>query len=163
MFDRLCDSLEDIADAIKSLANAISKPKGSNLIITLKGGIMQLATDQKVPYVVAHLDGIPLKIGNSIAVTSSDINGATIVPDATPMAGSLASGFVVAGTALQTGLKITANELDTTGAVVDTTSTSVDIVAATPPPPPPPPKSNLPVSLGVPVPKTATNFANPLG
>ena len=119
---------------------------------------LKLASNQKVPFVVNHVDGSQLKVGNSIRVSSPDPTGATVVPDPAPLVG-LATGFVVGGTNLQTGLNIVADEIDSTGAVVDSTSIAIDIVAAGA-------ATNLVLTLGTPVPqgpKTATSFANPFG
>lgn len=163
LIKRLVIALEGIAESLKLFVKDFELEDESNLILTIGDIKMnpQLATNQQAPYVVNHLDGSPLKTGNTIRVSSSDPTGASLVPDAAPLAG-LGTGFVVGGTSLQTGLKITADELDSTGAVIDTTSVLIDIVAATVPP-----GSNLSLTLGVAVTKppvaTAANFANPFG
>jgi hypothetical protein len=157
-------TLKLIAEMIEELVEHLEIPE-SNLKLEIDINMnSQLATNQKAPYVVNHLDGSPLKVGNSIRLTSSDNNGASIAPDAVPLAG-LGTGFVVGGAAVQTGLKITADELDATGNVVDTTAVVIDIVSPVVVPPPP---SNLSLTLGVPVPAgpkvaTSPNFTNPFG
>ena len=149
--------------AIKDLISAL-KPKVSNLSLTLgnlnkigelKMANVQVGSNQKVPYVVNHVDGSPLKAGNTIRVSSSDPNGASIVPDPQALAG-LGTGFVVGGVNLQVGLKITADELDANGVVVDTTSVLIDVIAAV--------VGNLSLTLGSPVTAARVlSFANPFG
>jgi hypothetical protein len=61
----------------------------------------QLADNFKIPYNVVELDSdgnvATPSAGDTCTVVSSDTTKATIVPDATPAAGSIASGFIVGG------------------------------------------------------------------
>lgn len=106
-----------------------------------------LADNQKVSYVVSALasNGFSgqLAAGNTVTVTSSDIASLTIVPDPTPAAGSLASGFLVAGNKLQNGVVVTATAFKPDGAIDMSTTSLIDIVAGT--------AVSLSISLGKPV------------
>jgi len=66
---------------------------------------------QKIPYSVPETDadGNPTapNPGDTCVVTASDTDMGTVVPDATPAAGTIASGFVIGGKKLGT-LTITA-------------------------------------------------------
>lgn len=62
----------------------------------------QLGDSEKVAYSLVELDaksvavpGLPTDV---VSVTSDNTNLATVVPDATPTPGSVASGFIVGGT-----------------------------------------------------------------
>ena len=72
----------------------------------------QLGDTEKVAYTVTVLDAdsnpASLQPGDSVSVVSSDTASASIVPDATPAVGSVASGFIVGGKKLQVGVSITA-------------------------------------------------------
>jgi hypothetical protein len=105
-----------------------------------------LGDTEKAPYTLVELDAdsnpaMP-KAGDVISVVSSDTASATIVPDATPVAGSVASGFVVGGKKLQTGVIITATVTHTDGTSLNTTDT-IDIVGGA--------ASSLSFGLGAPV------------
>lgn len=106
----------------------------------------QLASNQKVPYRVTHIDGSLLAPGNTLAVDSADVSSATIVPDAAPAAGSLASGFIVGGAKLAAGLKITTTEKNSAGVVTDTVAIAIDVVGAAA-------AANLAMALGTAVPQ----------
>ena len=74
----------------------------------------QLGDNQKVSYQVMGLDSnsapaSKLPAGDLLAVVSSDLASMTVVPDATPVAGSLGSGFIFGGSKLQTGVILTAS------------------------------------------------------
>jgi hypothetical protein len=106
----------------------------------------QLGDTEKAPYTLTELDAdsnpATPQDGDVITVVSSDTASATVVPDATPIAGSIASGFVVGGKKLQTGVTITATVTHTDGtslSVVDT----IDIVGGK--------ASSLSLGLGAPV------------
>lgn len=153
------ENQEDLIKAINDLTDVI-KTKVSNLNLKIgenKMANLQLGINQRVPYVVNHQDGTPLKQGNTVRVLSSDVNGASIEPDATPLAG-IGTGFVVAGPNVQVGLNITAQELDANGVVIDSAFVTIDIVAAS--------TSNLSLTLGTPVAKSplgTSKFASPFG
>lgn len=156
----LCHEREELAELREKIAADFS---ATNLAFTL-GDVVQcnskqkegnkkmnfpLGSTQKVPYRVSHIDGAALASGNTLEVVSGDLASATIVPDATPAAGSLASGFIVGGAKAQTGLQITTNEKNAAGTVVDSITILIDVTVA----PPPPPVANLAIALGVAVPQ----------
>ena len=106
----------------------------------------QLGDTEKAPYTLTELDAdsnpANPQAGDVISVVSSDTASATIVPDATPSAGSIASGFVLGGKKVQVGVTITATVTHTDGtslSVVDT----IDIVGGK--------ASSLSLGLGAPV------------
>lgn len=72
----------------------------------------QLGDTEKVPYALTVLDGdsnaATLDPTDVVAVVSADTASATVVPDATPAAGSVGSGFILGGAKLQVGVAITA-------------------------------------------------------
>jgi hypothetical protein len=72
----------------------------------------QLGDTEKAPYTVVVLDGASnpatLQPGDTVTVTSQDVASVTVVPDATPVAGSVASGFIVGGKKVQPNVVITA-------------------------------------------------------
>lgn len=107
----------------------------------------QLGDTQKVPYTLTALDadGNPasLAAGDVVVVSSSDTASATVVPDATPAAGSLASGFILGGKKLQVGVVITAAANKADGSVDLTVTDTIDIVAGA--------ASALSFGLGAPV------------
>ncbi len=105
-----------------------------------------LADTQKVAYALTELDAdnnaATPQPGDVIAVTSSDTDSATVVPDDTPVAGSVASGFVLGGKKLQTGVTITATVTHADGTSL-TASDVIDIVGGV--------ASSLSLGLGAPV------------
>lgn len=92
----------------------------------------QLGDTQKVPYAFTLVDAdgntVPGGQGRVVTVASSDTDSATIVPDASPTAGSLASGFVVGGKKLATGLTITATVTKEDGTTPDPALSVVDTI-----------------------------------
>ena len=104
-----------------------------------------LSSLQKVPYMVTHVDGTPLKAGNTIAVESSDVGSLSVAPDAAPLANSLASGFLSGEAKTTAVVRVTVSEKDAAGNVVDSTFFSVEVTAV--------PVTNLQVAIGAPVPK----------
>lgn len=106
----------------------------------------QLQDVQKVAYSLAAVDadGLPatLPSGASVAVSSSDPTIATVVPDATPAAGSIASGFVVAQAKLGT-VQINAAVTNADGSAGPTGAVSIDVVSG--------PAASISFSLGTPV------------
>jgi hypothetical protein len=109
-------------------------------------GNLQLQDVQKVPYQLTAVDkdGNPagLEAGASIAVNSSDPAMATVVPDATPAPGTVASGFIVGGAKLGT-VQINAAVTNPDGSAGPTGAVSIDIVAG--------PAASISMTLGTPV------------
>jgi len=106
----------------------------------------QLGDTEKVSYALTELDAdsnpaTPAP-GDTITVVSSDTASATVVPDATPAAGSVASGFILGGTKLQTGVTITATVTHTDGTTLSVVDT-IDIVGGK--------ASSISLGLGAPV------------
>lgn len=106
----------------------------------------QLGDTEKAPYALTELDAdsnpaLPSP-GDTIAITSSDTGSATVVPDPSPAAGSVASGFILGGAKLQTGVVITATVTHTDGTSL-TVSDTIDIVGGV--------ASSLSLGLGAPV------------
>jgi hypothetical protein len=106
----------------------------------------QLGDTEKSAYALTELDAdsnpaLP-QPGDAVSVTSSDTASATIVPDATPVDGSIASGFVVGGKKVQTGVVITASVVHTDGTSLSVTDT-IDVVGGV--------ASSLSLGLGAPV------------
>ena len=92
----------------------------------------QLGDSEKAPYTVTELDAdsnpATAESGDVITVTSSDTASATIVPDATPVAGSMASGFVVGGSKLQLNVVLTATVTHADGSPPLTVTDTIDII-----------------------------------
>lgn len=107
----------------------------------------QIGDSEKASYALVELDALSNpatpKASDVITITSSDTDSATIVPDATPVAGSVASGFVVGGKKVQTGVVITATVDHGDGTPALTVSDTIDIVGGT--------ASSLSLGLGAPV------------
>lgn len=107
----------------------------------------QIGDTEKAPYTLVELDAdsnpaLP-SAGDVISITSSDTDSATIVPDATPVAGSVASGFVVGGKKLQVGVVITASVTHADGTTLGPVTDTIDIVGGV--------ASSLSFGLGAPV------------
>jgi hypothetical protein len=105
-----------------------------------------LGDTQKVPYSLTELDadtnptaGDP---SDTVTIVSADTDSATIVPDATPAPGTVASGFIVGGKKLQTGVAITATVTRKDGSVLTATDL-IDIVPGA--------ASSISLGLGAPV------------
>ena len=95
---------------------------------------LQLTDVQKVSFQLQAVDakGNPtgaLASGQTIVVNSSDTDMATVVPDPTPASGSVASGFIVAGSKLGT-VQITAQVSNADGSAAESGSTSIDIISS---------------------------------
>lgn len=79
----------------------------------------QLIDNFKIPYALSVLDadGDPtsLQPGETVQVVSSDTASISVVPDATPAPGSIASGFIVGQSKLQTGVSVTATVIGADG------------------------------------------------
>ncbi len=109
-----------------------------------------LGDNQKVSYAIsaadAKLNPAQLAAGDTVSVTSSDTDSVTVVPDITPVAGSLASGFLVAGAKLQAGVVITASALladGTPDATVSKAVATIDVIGGV--------ATNLSITLGSPI------------
>jgi hypothetical protein len=106
----------------------------------------QLQDVQKVPYQIVALDAdlnpTSLAAGDTVAVSSSDTTEATVVEDATPVAGSVASGFIVGQSKLGT-VQINVAVTHGDGSAGPTGSVSIDIVAGA--------AATIAVNLGTPV------------
>lgn len=106
----------------------------------------QLADNQKVSFLFVPEDslGNPVTIvaGSEVTVTSSDTASVSVVLDATPAAGSVASGFLVAGSKLQDGVTIT-GRYTPPGQITITAVQTIDVIAAV--------ASQAEIKLGTPV------------
>ena len=107
----------------------------------------QLGDTEKVAYALTELDvdsnpATP-EAGDVITVTSSDTASITVVPDATPAAGSVASGFLVGGKKIQQGVQITASVTHADGSPFLTVTDLIDLVGGV--------ASSLSLGLGAPV------------
>ena len=106
----------------------------------------QLQDNNKVAYQLTAVDadGNPAQLaaGATVAISSSDEAMATVVPDATPAAGTVASGFVVGGAKLGT-VQINAVTTNADSSAGPTGAVSVDIVSG--------PAASISFSLGAPV------------
>jgi hypothetical protein len=106
----------------------------------------QLGDTQKVAYALTELDAqgntaLPQQ-GDIIQIVPSDLASATVVADAVPAAGSVASGFIVAGKKAQVGVAIVATVTHPDGTSLSVTD-FIDVVGGT--------ASTLSLSLGAPV------------
>jgi hypothetical protein len=92
----------------------------------------QLGDTEKASYALTALDGdsnpAVLASGDVVSVTSSDPTSLTVVADATPVAGSLASGFILGSTQLQNGVQVTASIKKADGSLELSTMSLVDVV-----------------------------------
>lgn len=106
----------------------------------------QLGDTQKVSYAISEVDadGNPAspQPGDVVSVISGDINSATITQDATPVAGSIASGFIVGGSKEAVGLTITATVAHADGTSFKSV-TLIDIIGG--------PATGISLTLGAPV------------
>jgi len=106
----------------------------------------QLGDTEKVAYALTELDAdsnpATPQTGDVISITSSDTASLTVVPDATPIDGSVASGFLFGGKKLQTGVSVTASITHTDGTSLSV-SDLIDIVGGK--------ASSLSLGLGAPV------------
>ena len=108
----------------------------------------QLGDTEKVPYALTELDAdsnpATPQAGDVITIVSSDTASITVVPDATPVAGSVASGFLVGGSKLQTGVQVTATVTHAApGSTPLTVTDLIDVVGGT--------ASSISIGLGAPV------------
>lgn len=109
----MIQDIHSIAESLKQIARTLARVfpgPAVKFTISIGGKVgttaFQLQDVQKVPYsvVAVDADGNPaaLATGATIAVASSDPTIATVVPDASPAAGTIASGFVVGQSKLGT-------------------------------------------------------------
>jgi hypothetical protein len=107
----------------------------------------QLGDSQKVPYTLIETDAknnpVPAAPSDSISVVSGDTTMLTVVPDVTPAAGTVGSGFLVGGAKLGT-VTVTATVTHADGSIMTATD-SIDIVAGA--------ASSLAFGLGAPIPQ----------
>ena len=106
----------------------------------------QLQDAQKVSYAVAvtDVDNNPttLQPGDVVTAISSMPASLAVVPDATPVAGSVASGFLVASSTLALGVTFTVTPA-TTGAAAIVATDLIDVVAGA--------DTGVTITLGTPV------------
>lgn len=106
----------------------------------------QLGDTEKVQYALTELDGASnpatAQPGDVVSVVSSDNDSASVVPDATPTAGSVGSGWILGGKKLAVGLTITATVTHADGTSLSVADT-LDIVGGK--------ASSLSLGLGAPV------------
>jgi hypothetical protein len=107
----------------------------------------QLGDSEKVPFTLIELDAASFpatpNTGDVASVTSASPS-ITVVMDATPVAGTVASGFLVGGTPAP-GVVITAQVTHADGTVLGPITDTIDVVGGT--------ASSLSIGLGAPVPK----------
>lgn len=107
----------------------------------------QLGDSQKVSYSLTERDAkghpVPADPTDVITVVSSDETAVTVVPDATPVSGTSASGFILAGDNLAVGVSITATLTPADGSAPLSDVRLIDVVAGKP--------STLSFGFGVPV------------
>jgi hypothetical protein len=148
--------LHAIAVALESIARSLRRAFPgpiSRISIQLGGKPVSaspfvLQDNQKVPYLITAVDadGNPtsLPAGATIAVKTSDPTIATVVPDATPATGSIASGSIVGQSKL--GLvQISAAVTNADGTPGPTGQTSVQVVAGA--------AATIAIALGTPAPQ----------
>lgn len=106
----------------------------------------QLGDTERVAYTLTELDAdsnpATADPSDVVSVISSDTKSITVVPDATPVAGSVASGFLVGGRLVQTSVNITATVTHTDGTTLSV-SDLIDVVGGK--------ASSLSLGLGAPV------------
>src|ERR1035438_9525079 len=95
----------------------------------------QLGDTEKVAYTLTELDAdsnpASSSPGDVVTVVSSAPASITVVPDATPVAGSVASGFLVGGKTLAVGVTVTATVTHANGNSL-TARIGVDVVGGIP-------------------------------
>lgn len=107
----------------------------------------QLGDTEQMSYTVTELDAdsnpaTPLP-GDTCVVSSSASASASVVPDATPVAGSIASGQIVGGKALATGVSISALVTHADGTTLGPVTALVDVVGGV--------ASSISIGFGAPV------------
>lgn len=106
----------------------------------------QLGDTEQVPYSLIELDADSQPALTSpsdiITIVSSNTKALQVVPDATPAAGTQASGLLVGGPGVALGVTVTATVQRTSGPVLSVTDT-IDVVGGV--------ASSLSLGLGAPV------------
>jgi hypothetical protein len=106
----------------------------------------QLGDTEKVAYSLIELDAdsnpASPQAGDTITIATSDPASLTSVPDVVPVAGSVASGFLLGGKKLQVGVTVTATVTHADGTSLTVTD-AIDIVGGQ--------ASSLSLGLGAPV------------
>lgn len=106
----------------------------------------QLGDTEKVPYALTELDAdsnpATPQPGDTITIVSNDTDSITVVPDATPKDGSVASGFLLGQRKLQNGVSVTATVTHVDGSTL-TVVDLIDVVAGA--------ATSLSLGLGAPV------------
>lgn len=109
----------------------------------------QLTDNFKVPYTLVETDadGNPATPapGDTATVTSADTDSITVVPDETPVDGTVASGFLLGGKKLQVGVSVTALVTHTDGTTLGPVVDLIDVVGGA--------ASTLAFGLGAPIPQ----------
>lgn len=92
-----------------------------------------LTDNQQVTYGLsaedAKLNPAQLAAGATLAVTSADPASVAVVPDATPAAGTVASGLLVAGAKLTASVQISAAVTNADGSAGPTGTQAIAVVA----------------------------------
>jgi hypothetical protein len=105
-----------------------------------------LGDTEQVSYALTELDAdsnpATAQAGDVVSVVSDSPGSITVVPDATPAAGSVASGLLVGGATLKTGCIVTATVTHADGTSL-TVSDTIDVVGGQ--------ASSLSLGLGAPV------------
>jgi hypothetical protein len=108
----------------------------------------QIADSEKAPYTLVELDAasqpVPGVSTDVISITTDSPNSVSIVPDATPAPGTVASGFIVGGVP-KAGVVITAQVTHADGTTLGPAIDTVDIVGGV--------ANSLAFGLGAPIPK----------
>jgi hypothetical protein len=106
----------------------------------------QLGDTEKVPYALTELDAdsnpTSGKPDDVISIVSDSTDSLSVVPDASPAAGSVASGFLVGGKVLKSGVNVTATVTHADGTSLSVTDV-IDVVGGV--------ASSLSLGLGAPV------------
>lgn len=106
----------------------------------------QLGDTEQMSYALVELDADSApatpQVGDVITIVSSDTDSATVVPDGTPVTGSVASGLVVGGKKLGVGVTIIATVTHPDGSTLSVTDL-IDVVGGA--------ASSLSLGFGAPV------------
>jgi hypothetical protein len=122
------------------LAILLNERSAVDTIFSIGGSVanFQLGANQKAPYTITEVDanGNPVKpsAGDSVSITASTTD-VSIVPDATPVAGAVASGFIVGNPASAgaTGVQVTETTTLANGTVLPAVTNLVDVIAVAAP------------------------------
>jgi hypothetical protein len=109
----------------------------------------QIGDTEKAPYALTLLDGdsnpAQLDPSDTLSIVSADTASLSVVPDAVPAAGMVASGFLVGGSKLQTGVVVTIKIVPGPSSLTKplTTTDVIDVVGG--------PAASLAFTVGTPV------------